>query len=51
MKNKELKDCCYKAVFQNKAKRLGRAHYVCPTCGEDVSLLVVFYQQSQDGTE
>lgn len=24
-----------------KATRIGRAHYVCPKCGEDISLLLL----------
>lgn len=48
-KEQELKECCYEAVFGSetrKLRRLGRCHYICDYCGNDVSLLWAFYQLS-----
>jgi len=37
-----MKDCCFKNI--DKAKRVGRANYVCSICGKNVSLMWYFYQ-------
>lgn len=37
-----MKKCCFKNI--DKAIRKGRAHYICPKCKGDVSLMWVFYQ-------
>ena len=36
-----MKNCCFKNIA--KAKRIGRANYICPVCGDDVSLLYFLY--------
>lgn len=28
------------------AKRIGRAHWICPICGRDISLEYLFYAQA-----
>lgn len=38
------KDCCFKNI--DKAKRIGRANYVCPKCGKNVSLEWFLYNQA-----
>lgn len=40
-----MKDCCWENL--KKAKRLGRAKFVCPVCGEDVTMALVFYEQTK----
>ncbi len=37
---------CEKAIAN--PKRLGRAHYVCPECGLDVSLLLVMLYEVEN---
>jgi len=37
-----MKKCCLKNL--DKAKRIGRAYYVCPKCKKDVSLAYILYQ-------
>lgn len=39
-----MKNCCLKNL--DKAKRLGRARYICPKCGKDVSLAYLLYQEA-----
>jgi ribosomal protein S27AE len=39
-----MKKCCIKNL--DKAKKLGRAKWVCPKCGHDVSLAYIFYQEA-----
>ena len=36
-----MKDCQEKHTDIEQAIRLGRAKYICPDCGEDVSLSVI----------
>lgn len=45
----QLDECCYRAVFSDQTKRIGRCHYRCDWCGKDVSLLWAFYMMSKDG--
>ena len=40
-----MKDCCYKNL--DTPKRIGRANYVCPECGEDISMAVIFYEDAK----
>lgn len=40
-------ECCYRAVFEETCKRIGRCTYRCDYCGKDVSMLWAFYQISK----
>lgn len=42
-----MNDCCYKSVFGNTIKRIGRCNYKCDKCGDDVSMLWAFYNLSK----
>lgn len=41
-----MTDCCTK--YLEEAKWVSRATWVCPACGEDVSLMYFLYRQAVD---
>ena len=40
-------ECCYRSVFSDKCRRIGRCSYICDYCGKDVSMLWAFYNLSK----
>lgn len=40
--------CDCKFDLLKESKRLGRAHYVCPKCGDDVTILLVFLVEAMN---
>ena len=47
MKPKEKKKCKDLQHDYDNAIRKGRAYYVCPKCGEDITLLLVFIEEAK----
>jgi len=46
---KRILDCCFKNI--DKAVRKGRAFYLCPKCGRDISVMWYLYQEMLNNNE
>ena len=44
-KQRKIKECKINEHDFKNAIRKGRAHYICPKCGKDITLILVFMEE------